>query len=451
MTMARPPLRLPRGMFYGWVIVAVSFMGNWITAPLNPVVFSIFIVPMREDLGLTIFALAWCITVRQISAGISAPFFGRLLDQHGTRWIGLGCSLWAGACLIGISQARDLQVGGILIPTVWVLYGLCFLSGFSGFGVFGGGQILTGVPPANWFLAKRGRAVSFAAMGGGLGTASWVIISAALIPIIGWRASWLMDGLLIMAVLAPLYGILMRRRPEDVGLYPDGADEAPVQVTSAAAQAGGVRAETNFTLQQALRTPALWLVTAGFMLHAFGTNAILFLRVPYWSDLGVPLGIIGVAVATDPFAVMLCTLLFGFLAERYPVRFITAFGGLARALSMVVLFLTQPFAGWVFAHNITWGVGSAGMGTGQNLLIPQYFGRMSQGAIRGFTAPIMIAAGAFSAPLASSLVELGLPERTVFVIAGLVMLVAGAIFLPLRAPHLPAPAPAPVGGTTPAP
>ena len=447
MTMAQPPLRLPRGMFYGWVIVAVSFIGNWITAPLNPVVFSIFIVPVRKDLGLTIFALAWCITARQISAGISAPFLGRLLDRHGPRWIGLGCSLWAGSCLVAISQARDLQIGGILVPTVWVLYGLFFLSGFSGFGVFGGGQILTGVPPANWFLAKRGRAVSFAAMGGGLGTASWVIISSQLVPVIGWRASWLIDGLLIIAVLVPAYGLLMRRRPEDVGLYPDGAAEPPVQATAGAVLAAGARAETNFTLQQAIRTPALWMVTAAFMLHTFGTNAILFLRVPYWSDMGLPPGIIGLAVATDPFVVMLCTLLFGFLAERYPVRFITAFGGLVRALSMVVLFFTQPFTGWVFAHNITWGVGSAGMGTGQNLLIPHYFGRMAQGAIRGFTAPIMIAAGAFSAPLASSMIALGLPERTVFVIAGVVMLVAGAIFVPLRQPRLPAPALAPVGAT----
>ena len=47
-----------RGMFYGWVIVAVSFMGNWITAPLNPVVFSIFIVPIRDEFHVTMGAMA---------------------------------------------------------------------------------------------------------------------------------------------------------------------------------------------------------------------------------------------------------------------------------------------------------------------------------------------------------------------------------------------------------
>ena len=448
---ARPPLRLPRGMFYGWVIVFVSFIGNWITAPLNPVVFSIFVVPMRSDLHLSLATLAWCITFRQISAGISAPILGRWLDEYGPRWVGVGCAVWAGLCLVGISQARDVTVLGVVISNVTVMYALFFISGFSGFGVFGGGQILTGVPPANWFIAKRGRAVSYALTGGGLGTAAWALISSRTIPEIGWRASWLIDGVLIIAVLVPLYGLLMRRRPEDVGLYPDGASEPPVQASSAAAVPSSVRAETNFTLREAIRTPALWMVTGAFMLHTFGTNAILFLRTSYWADMGIKSSDIGNAVAVDPFTVMLCTLLFGFLAERFPVRFITAFGGLVRALSMVVLYLTQPFAIWAYAHNFTWGVGSAGMGTGQNLLIPQYFGRAAQGAIRGFTAPIMIAAGALSPPLAGYMIAAGLSERTVFVIAGSVMLVAGSIFLPLRPPRLPARAPAvEVAAATPA-
>jgi len=83
----KPPLRLPRGMYYGWIIVAVSFMGNWITAPLNPVVFSIFIVPIRHDLGVGLSTLAWCITVPMVSAGISAPILGAL--ARGTQLVKL--------------------------------------------------------------------------------------------------------------------------------------------------------------------------------------------------------------------------------------------------------------------------------------------------------------------------------------------------------------------------
>ena len=126
----RPPITLPGGVFYGWVIVAVSFMGNWITAPLNPVVFSIFIVPIRNDLHISLSTLAWCITVRMVSAGVSAPVLGQLVDRIGARWLGVVCAAWAGSCLVALSFATN----------VWVMYALFFVSGFAGFGVFGGGH-----------------------------------------------------------------------------------------------------------------------------------------------------------------------------------------------------------------------------------------------------------------------------------------------------------------------
>lgn len=422
--MAAPPLRLP--FFYGWVIVAVSFWANWVTAPLNPVVFSIFIVPIRGDLGVSLGTLAWCITARQVSAGISAPVLGHLVDRFGPRWLGVACAAWAGACLAALSFA----------PSIWWMYALFFLSGFSGFGVFGGGQILTGVPPANWFIAKRGRAVSYAMTGGGLGTASWVIISSLLVTMIGWRSTWLLSAALIAGTLIPLYGILMRRRPEDVGLHPDGA-AAPAASSVGGAHTGGAAAEVNFTLRDAMRTSALWMITVAFMLHTFATNGILFSRVPYWTERGISPGVIGLAVASDPFVVMLFTLIFGYLAERYPVRLIAVGGGVWRALSMVPMLF--PGSAAVFAHNITWGVGSAGMGTGQNLVIPAYFGRQAQGAIRGFTSPIMIGAGALSAPIIGALIDRGVSHSLVFAVAGTMMFVAGSIFLFVRPPRPPVP------------
>ena len=424
----KPPLQLP--FFYGWVIVAVSFMGNWITAPLNPVVFSIFIVPIRTELGITLGTLAWCITFRQISAGIFAPILGYLVDKYGPRWLGVACAAWAGLCLSALSFSEN----------VWWMYALFFVSGFSGFGVFGGGQILTGVPPANWFVAKRGRALSYASMGGGLGTASWVIISSLLVTRIGWREAWFIYGILIAVVLIPAYGFLMRRHPEDVGMYPDGASTPPIEATAQRSGTGalGEVVETNFTLRQAMRTPVLWLLVLAFTFLTFATNSVLFLRVPYWTDLGISPSWIGIAVATDPFVVMLFTLIFGYLVERYPLALITFSGGIFRALSMAALLVTAPTALWPFVHNMTWGVGSAGMGTAQTLAIPAYFGRRAQGAIRGFTAPIMIGAGAISPPLIGALLDRGVvTNHMVFVGAAVMMFTAGSIFFVMRRPILP--------------
>ena len=79
------------------------------------------------------------------------------------------------------------------------------------------------------------------------------------------------------------------------------------------------------------------------------------------------------------------------------------------------------------------------MGTGQNLSIPAYFGRRAQGAIRGFTAPIMIGAGSISPPLIGSLVDRGiLTDQMVFVGAAVTMFIAGSLFLVMKTPTLPA-------------
>jgi MFS family permease len=77
------------------------------------------------------------------------------------------------------------------------------------------------------------------------------------------------------------------------------------------------------------------------------------------------------------------------------------------------------------------------MATGQNLLIPAYFGRLAQGSIRGFTAPIMIGAGAMSPPLVGYLLDGGVSNQTVFAVAGVIMLAAGAVFPFLKPPKAP--------------
>ena len=207
------PLPLPASVFYGWVIVIIGSFANMVTATMNPVVFSVFIDPMREDLNLNLSGVAWAISLRMLTGGIAAPLLGRIIDRHGARWLGFFAGILAGGVLISLYFAQDM----------WIIYSLFAISGLSGFGNFGG-QLLTVVPAANWFVAKRGRATSIAAVGGGVGTAIGVPIALLLINTVGWRLTWVIFGLAIWIVILPCYGLLMRRRPEDLGLLPDGVE-----------------------------------------------------------------------------------------------------------------------------------------------------------------------------------------------------------------------------------
>ena len=182
---------------------------------MNPVVFSIFIDPMRNDMNVGLGALAWVMSIRMLSGGLATPVIGRLLDKYGARWVGSFGGFVAGLSLVGFYFADNL----------WSLYLFAFLGGLSGMGVAGGGgQLLTTLPVANWFVAKRGRAVAITSTGMGIGTTISAPMGLLLINTIGWRSTWLVFGLIIWLVVIPGYGIFMRRRPEDVGLLPDGLD-----------------------------------------------------------------------------------------------------------------------------------------------------------------------------------------------------------------------------------
>jgi MFS family permease len=416
-------------MFYGWVIVAVGWSANMVAATMNPVVFSVFIDPMREDLDLSLSGMAWAISARMLTGGIMAPFIGRLIDRYGARWLGFFGGLLSGGVLVSL----------YFVSNIWVMYVLFAVSGISGFGTFGG-QLLTIVPVANWFVAKRGRATSIAGTGLGVGTALGVPIALLLINTVGWRWAWVTFGLAIWAAILPGYGFLMRRRPEDLGLPPDGV---PAQSNSASenppAAPEVAEKEVNWTVGQALHTPVLWFILMALTIYMFASSGILFLRVPYWNELGVSPQAIALGVAADPFTVIFAMLFFGFLAERYPVRFMAVTGGVWRAISMIPLLITGNHAAYVFLHNIAWGVGSGAFAAAQNLIIPTYYGRMAQGAIRGISLPLMIAAGALGAPATAYLVDSGAKAAFIWQLGLALMLFAGLMFLFLKPPKLSTP------------
>lgn len=419
----RLPISPPSGIFYGWIIVLVGFLANMVTTTMNPLVFSIFIDPMREDLGVTLSAMAWAISLRMFTGGLVAPLMGRIIDSHGARWLGFFCGLLAGSLLIALYWADN----------IWMIYILFAVSGLSGFGNFGG-QLLTVVPVANWFIAKRGRTMSIAAVGGGLGTGISAPLALFLINTYGWRLTWVIFGVIIWVVILPSYGLLMRRRPEDFGLYPDGTAGVDVHESQSGVSQDATK---DWSLGQALRNGAFWYILVFLSMYNFSTSGVLFLRVPFWNDLGISPQAVALGVSMDPFTVIFAMLFFGFLAERYPVRFMAVMGGFWRALSMIPLVMSGSLVWHVFFHNIVWGIGSGAFGATQNLIFPTYYGRRAQAAIRGISMPVMIVAGASAPPLCAFLVDSGLGIGAVWQITLGMMFVAGIGFYWIRPPVAP--------------
>src|SRR5215831_13504526 len=212
----RRPLRLP--FFYGWVIVAVVFVTMGIAVNARTA-FSLLFPPILDEFGWERGTTAGAFSFGFfVSAGFS-PFVGRLMDRRGPRVV---IEMGVGLITTGLLLAPLVRQPWHLYVTLGVLVGggaNCL--GYSGQSLF--------LP--NWFVRRRGLAMSVAFSGVGVGAILVLPWLQTLIGRAGWRAACWSLGLLVLALLAPL-NLLLRQRPEDLGLAPDGDHAVPTSTAS---------------------------------------------------------------------------------------------------------------------------------------------------------------------------------------------------------------------------
>src|SRR6267142_4452216 len=252
-------MRLP--FFYGWVVVAVVFvtMGVGINARTA---FSLLFPPILDEFGWERGVIAGAFSFGFLVSAALSPSLGRLMDRRGPRVV-----IELGVLLIGL---------GMLLATVvtrpWHLYATLGV-------MVGGGSVCIGYTGQslflpNWFVRRRGLALSLAFSG--VGVCSIVLLPwlQALIARAGWRAACWALAFLVLGVLAPL-NLVLKRRPQDVGLQPDG-DAAP-------AGAGAARrtnvvdaawAAVDWTLARAIRTTRFWWIAVGYFFGLFAWYAV---------------------------------------------------------------------------------------------------------------------------------------------------------------------------------
>ena len=226
-------MRLP--FFYGWLIVAVTFVTMAIGVNARTA-FSLFFPPIVSEFGWERGVTAGAFSFGFIVSAVASPLIGRMMDRFGPRAVmELGVALMGGGLLLAPLTTQPWH----LYLTIGVLVGagsVCL--GYSGQSLF--------LP--NWFIRRRGLAIGLAFAGVGIGSMTLLPWVQHMIEQTGWRTACTAMGILMLVVLAPI-NFLLRRRPEDIGLLPDG-DAAP-SATSAAPRSNVVDpvwANTDWTL-----------------------------------------------------------------------------------------------------------------------------------------------------------------------------------------------------------
>lgn len=263
-------MRLP--FFYGWVVVAVTFvtMGIGVNARTF---FSLLFAPIVDEFGWQRGVTAGAFSFGFVISAIFSPLIGRLMDRTGPRTVmELGVGMMAAGLLLAPLTTEPWH----LYLTIGLLVGagsVCL--GYSGQSLF--------LP--NWFVRKRGLAIGIAFAGVGIGSITLLPWMQMLIEQAGWRTACWTLGLLILFVLAPI-NLLLRKRPQDIGLQPDGDDAPVTNAPRASYIVDHAWAATDWTLARALRTQRFWWLALAFFCALYGWYAVQIHQTKYLVEIG---------------------------------------------------------------------------------------------------------------------------------------------------------------------
>jgi MFS family permease len=319
--------RLP--FFYGWVIVAVVFvtMGIGVNARTA---FSLLFPPIIDEFGWDRGMTAGAFSFGFIVSAAMSPSLGKLMDRHGPLVVNeLGAMLIAAGLLL----ATFVQSPWQLYATLGVLVGsgsVCL--GYTGQALF--------LP--NWFVRRRGLAMSIAFSGVGVGSIILLPWLQDMIGHSGWRSACLAMGIVVLVVLLPL-NLLVRKRPQDIGLEPDGDRTHPGSTASRLASNVVDPAWTaiDWTLARAVRTQRFWWIAIGYFCALFSWYAVQVHQTKYLVEIGFSPALAawalgGVSLAGIPGQIGL-----GYLSDRLGRELVWAIGSAGFVATFLLLLMLR--------------------------------------------------------------------------------------------------------------
>ncbi|MGY8661623.1 MFS transporter [Bradyrhizobium sp. UFLA05-109] len=374
-------MRLP--FFYGWVVVAVTFVTMAIGVNARTA-FSLFFPPIISEFGWERGVTAGAFSFGFVVSGVVSPLIGRLMDHRGPRAVmEVGVALMAGGLLLAplTSQPWHLYV------TMGVMVGagsICL--GYSGQSLF--------LP--NWFIRKRGFAIGIAFAGAGIGSVTLLPWVQHIIEQSSWRTACTAMGLLLLIALAPI-NLLLRKRPEDLGLLPDG-DAAPS--ASAAKPVSNivdpVWAGTEWTLKSALRTARFWWIALGYFCGLYIWYAVQVHQTKFLLDIGFSPRVAVWALGAVSLLGIPGQILLGHVSDRIGREWVwaTSCAGFAICFAALIALKFEASLWLVYVMVFSQGALGYGLTSIMGAVVFEIFGGRNQGSIFGMIMLAALAGGA---------------------------------------------------------
>jgi MFS family permease len=403
--------RAPGRPFYGWLMVGGLGVTELVSWGVLVYAFSVLVVPMHDELGWTMAELNAAYATGVVISGVLAIPVGRVLQTHGACGVMVTGTVATVAMLALWSAVDSLPVffcvfaiGGVAMATT--LYEPVFAV------------------TAAWFDRDRARAVLVLTIFGGLASVVFVPLTAALVDSLGWRGALLVLAGIAGVIGLPVHGLLVRRRPADLGLHPDGAPEPPRR------EAHHVTGDPRAVLRSA---SFRWL-TASLVVSTGARFAVSVVLVAYLTDRGYSLAAAALAAGSIGVFQVGGRLLVTALRGRVPQHRATALIFAGQGVGLVILLCTNgtgPVAtGMLVVFAALFGLGFGLEALLRGTLVPEYYGPANYPRINGVLGAFVIGARAVG-PLLAGIAGTALGGYEPVFVATALLCGAGAVTLGL--------------------
>jgi MFS family permease len=371
-----------RAGFYGWWVVLACAVALFWGPPVTVFSFTVFLKPLMREFQAGRAAVSLAFTLNLVAGALTAPLTGWLVGRYGARGVTLPAAVIFGALLLA---------NKLLSNSLWHFY---IFYAALGVVVHGLGPIPCGCLISHWFDRRRGLALGLMMIGLGLGAMIMPSLAQQLIARRGWREAYSMLGAAVLLIVFPVAATLLKEKPQDLGLLPDGAPPKKSVSLSASLVSG-------LSARDAWHSGTFWLMVSAFFLVSASTQGCVIHLAAMLSDRGITAQTAALGSSVVGAAVLIGRVGTGYLLDHLFAPRIAAvfFGG--SALGICLLWWgPAPVA---FAGGFLVGLGLGAEVDIIAYLTSRYFGLRAFGeiyssafaafALAGALGPLIMGAG----------------------------------------------------------
>ncbi|SHI90498.1 Sugar phosphate permease [Dethiosulfatibacter aminovorans DSM 17477] len=373
--------------YYGWVVVFACFLINFVNTGLLVYTFSLFVLPVSTALAKSPTQIVLAASLFTAAFAIISPMIGKQLEKGRIKQLLIAGAILNGGGFMLLSKVNTLS-----------MFYICYT--IVGVGAAIVGPAVHSTLPAYWFEKKRGLAVGIANVGAGAGSIIAPMVITATMTSYDWRMGFFVLGAISAVILCALVFII-KTKPSEIGLYPDGLTKEEFDAQPAAERP----VLEGLTRPQAFKTSAFWMICISFLFIGVAQLGVLQNQAAFLIGIQFDMSVAARALAYIGSMSILSKFIFGWLADKFHYKLVFLFGNILLVSGIIMLANVTSESNFVYmaVYAILFGLGIGSWYPIAGVIVGKTFGVKFYAAIYGFIFSIRAIGDIFGAPSISAI------------------------------------------------